>query len=124
MTFNQNSLINGNMTIGGSLALQNGTLTGPTTFALSSGHSPILCCDSTSGVININLPSAANANFAFIELTIKDVSGTAKTNNINLVPNGTDTIEGLNSTYIMSAAYSQVTLLNAQVGSTFKWILL
>lgn len=54
----------------------------------------------TSAARTLNLPTPAVMDFY-----IKDVTGTANTNNISLVPNGGEKIEGLAATRLLAAAY-------------------
>lgn len=54
----------------------------------------ILYVDSSGGAVTVTLPAAVNRNG--FPLTIKDVAGAAATHNISIVPNGTETIDGLN----------------------------
>lgn len=49
----------------------------------------------TSSARTINLPAATTA----VLFCIKDATGSAGTNNISVVPNGTNTIDGVNATY-------------------------
>lgn len=58
----------------------------------------------TSSARTLNLPAATNAMFCMI----KDGSGSAQTNNISVVPNGTDTIDGSNSTFLLD--YDRVSI--------------
>lgn len=66
----------------------------------------IIFVDSTGGAISINLPAADNGRVLFIQ----DVGGAANTNNITLVRNGSDTIQGVGANYVMDADYQGVTL--------------
>lgn len=64
----------------------------------------------TSAARTINLPAASTvANRRYI---FKDSTGSAQTNNISIVPNGTDTIEGLNVTKVLQTNWGSWTLVN------------
>lgn len=54
-----------------------------------------LAVDTSGGAITINLQAALARSG--VPLVVKDVSGNASTNNITIVPNGVETIEGLSS---------------------------
>jgi hypothetical protein len=65
----------------------------------------IIFCNQ-SGAITITLPTPTNGR----QLIIKDISGTAATNNITIARHGTETIEGVSASYVLSANYVSVTL--------------
>lgn len=70
----------------------------------------------TSAARTINLPTATSvADRAYI---FKDVTGTSETNNISIVPNGTDQIEGLNTTKIFQTNFGSWILISDGVS---KW---
>lgn len=52
----------------------------------------------TSSATTLNLPAASNAMF----FMIKDISGLSRTNNISVVPDGSDTIESAAATFTLS----------------------
>lgn len=60
-----------------------------------------LLCDTSSGTITINMPSSVLQR----DLFIKDTNGTFATNNVTLVPNGSDKFEGLSGNLILSANF-------------------
>ena len=81
----------------------------------------IVACSTTTSVINVNLIAASS----FIQdgspgiLIIKDEGGNAGTNNITVVPNGTDKIDGVNASFTINTNYG-VTRLYAISGNWFK----
>jgi hypothetical protein len=66
----------------------------------------------TSGASTINLPTAATRQGA--PVNIKDLTGDANTNNITLVPSGTETIDGFSAS---AAAANGVAVLSVDYGS-------
>jgi trimeric autotransporter adhesin len=91
-------------------------------FSVSSTPYTILSTDAysvyfvtTTSAITINLPSTTSVtDRAYI---FKDVSGMANTNNISLTPNGTDKIEGINATKLLSSNYGAWTFLSDGAGN-------
>jgi hypothetical protein len=91
-------------------------------FAVSSSPYTILSTDAysayfitTTSAITINLPTSASvSDRAYI---FKDVSGMANTNNISIVPNGADKIEGINATKLLSSNYGAWTFLSDGAGN-------
>ena len=73
-----------------------------------SGVDTILLVDTTAGPVTINLPPSASRNG--LELTIKDGGGHAATNVITIVPNGAETIDGINPAYLIDSNYAGVKL--------------
>lgn len=67
---------------------------------ISTDAQKILLIDSSSAR-TLNLPAATVAMF----FMVKDAIGSAQTNNISIVPDGTDTIDGSNSTFLMQENY-------------------
>lgn len=64
----------------------------------------------TTAARTINLPSASSVSDRVY--IFKDISANASANNITIVPNGTDKIEGLNSSFIYSTSSGSLTLLS------------
>lgn len=69
----------------------------------------------TSAARTINLPAATTSMF-FI---LKDQIGSAQTNNISVVPNGTDVIDGSNSTYTIDWSFASIGLVSDGVSAWF-----
>lgn len=69
----------------------------------------------TSTAKTLNLPAATNVMW----LNIKDVTGSAATNNISVAPNGSDTIEGVNATWAMNETYGSITLMSDGVSAWY-----
>ncbi len=67
----------------------------------------VLYVDTSGGAITINLQPAAGRGG--IPLTVKDVSGNAAANNISIVRNGAETIDGL-TTYPINMDFGGVRL--------------
>lgn len=66
----------------------------------------------TSGASTVNLPTSATRQGA--PVIIKDLTGDANTNNITLVPSGTETIDGFSAA---AAAANGVALLSIDFGA-------
>lgn len=64
---------------------------------LSTDAQKILIID-TATAKTLNLPPATTAMW----FGVKDGAGSAQTNNISIVPDGTDTIDGVNATYLIN----------------------
>ena len=89
-------------------------VTGPTTYT-ATATDYYISCDSTAGVITIKLP---NAPTTLREFVIKDRTGQASINNINVTTvGGTVTIDG-ETTYIIDANDTAIGLLFN--GTTFE----
>lgn len=69
----------------------------------------------TSTAKTLNLPAASNV----MCLWIKDVTGSAATNNITIAPNGADTIEGVAGNLVINETYSSRTLMSDGVSRWF-----
>ena len=96
----------GTTNIFGSITYRSHTIT--SSYAIDSGSLPdtwVLC--NQSGAINITLPNPFPSG-RFIG--IKDVSKTAATNNITILPNGSESIEGLGSSYVIDSNGGSVIL--------------
>lgn len=68
----------------------------------------------TSSARTLNLPAASNVMY-FI---IKDGTGSAQTNNITVVPNGADLIDGINGAFVIYSNYGALPLISDGVS---KW---
>jgi hypothetical protein len=69
----------------------------------------------TSTAKTLNLPAATNVMW----VGIKDVTGSADSNNITIAPNGADTIEGVAGNYTMDETYSSRMLISDGVSAWF-----
>lgn len=92
------------------------TLAGNITLT-DSDHKEVLLVDTTAPR-NVTLPAASASKRVVI---LKDKSGQAMTNNISVIPNGTDTIEGLNATKALATNWGSWTL---QSDGTSAWYFL
>lgn len=86
-------------------------------FVVAGDKNAVLLID-TSFNRSIMLPAASAFDGGF---GIKDVSGQADVHKITVVPNGSDTIDGLNSSLIMDAASGQVRLISDHSGGWSMW---
>jgi hypothetical protein len=83
-------------------------IVGPTTY-VATATDFYLSCDSTLGLITIQLPDAPTANRLFV---IKDRTGAAPTHNIDITTvSGTDTIDIGETIYDLTDAFESVELL-------------
>lgn len=89
----------------------------------TSGNTSVYFCFTGTSAVTINLPSAASAPAGSI-LIIKDAQGNGGTNNISIVPNGTDNIEGLNATKKITSNWGSITLISASVFANNYWVML
>ena len=76
----------------------------------------VILADSTLGTVQINFPSVAT-NTGRV-LVVKDSGGAATTNAITVVPDGADTIDGLNTSFVLAANYSAVVFIS---GNGTEW---
>lgn len=81
---------------------------------LTSDAQKVLLID-TSAARTLNLPAATNSMYVII----KDKTGTSQTNNITITPDGTDTIDGSNSSYLIRSNYSALALVSDGVASWY-----
>lgn len=86
------------------------TYSAPSSFPYSvvTGDAQKVLGIDTSTANTLNLPAATNV----MAFWVKDISGTAATNNITISPNGSDTIDGTNSNYTMDENYSSRLLMS------------
>lgn len=94
----------------------NTTVAGTVTISSSDAFA-IYLVDTTSSR-TINLPTATSVGTR--RYIFKDITGTAETNNISIVPNGTDQIEGINTTKIIQTNFGTLTLVSD--GSSKWWL--
>ena len=86
-------------------------------------HSPtandvVFLADSSAGVLTINLPVVATNEGRV--LVVKDAGGLSGTNPITIAADAADTIDGLNTTFSLSANYGAVVLI-AGCAATNEW---
>ena len=103
----------GTSTLGGKVTMSAGqkvavsaTKTANYTVALATDY--IVRVDSTGGIFTISLPSGHTAGDT---VTIKDVTGSAGTNNVTIDPNAAELIDGL-STFVITVNYQAVTAVS------------
>jgi hypothetical protein len=77
-------------------------------YTVVSGDAQSVLSVDTSAARTINLPAATTAMY-FI---IKDSTGSCATNNITIVPDGTDTIEASNSSFVMNSNFQSIGLIS------------
>ena len=95
-------LINGPLVVNGGSVVMNRTVVSATTFnAASSSHFIAVQTTTIGSASTINLPAASTLRDGQ-SFVIKDEQGAANSNNINIVANGTDEIDGENSVVIES----------------------
>jgi hypothetical protein len=117
-TLNNNGLLN----VNGLLAYEPrfvSSLLSPYTISASLPiAAPAFILVNTGAAVTINLPAASTVPGLLI--LIKDYIGSAATNNITVVPNGTDNIEGLNVNYIITTPWASLTLMSTGA----NWIMI
>lgn len=70
-------------------------------YDVDSGDAQKVLGVDTSSAKTVNLPAATTSMF----FMIKDITGSAQSNNISVVPDGTDTIDGSNTTMALGTNY-------------------
>jgi len=83
-------------------------------YSVTTADSQKVLVIDTSAARTINLPAATDS----VHVILKDGTGTANTYNISVVPNGTDLIEGSNTTYLIDWNYGALTLISDGIS---KW---
>jgi hypothetical protein len=73
-------------------------------------------CDTSGGAFTVNLPSGSAGNI----VAFKDYKGIFQTNNLTIAPNGTDKIDGVNASAIISTENAALVLVFAD--STRGWL--
>ena len=76
----------------------------------------LICADVSAGALTINLPTAASMTGFF---NLWDFKNNANVNNITLVPNGTDKINGLNANLVLTSQGGRWMLMSG--GATPGW---
>jgi len=84
-------------------------------YTVVSGDAQKVLLIDTSAARTINLPAATTTMFVIL----KDQIGSAQTNNISVVPNGTDVIDGANTTYLIDWNYGSIGLVSDGVSAWF-----
>lgn len=82
----------------------------------SSEAQKVVTVDS-SAARTINLPSAT----VQMQVVIKDETGSADINNITIVPDGSDTIDGAAANYVLDSALGSINLISDGVS---KWLVI
>lgn len=90
------------------------TITSNLTIDTTTTDYYILC--NNSGAINVTLPTPTNGR----ELIIKDIAGTANTNNITLVRHGSEKIEGIAASRVLQVNFGSWVIVS---DGTNWWIL-
>ena len=96
--------------------LQKGWVTHTAAYTAVDGDQ--IFCDTTAAPFNINLPAGAVGN----EITIIDSRNYFNSNNLTVVRNGTDKINGVDGNLTLSTQGQNITLVyaNANIGWAFK----
>jgi len=76
-------------------------------YTITTSDYIILC--NNSGAINLTLPSPSTTGQVYV---IKDIAGTAETNNITIVRAGSEKIEGVAASYIFRTNWGKITLVS------------
>ena len=92
----------GYVQVASALVLPRTTKTGNYTIAYTD-HTILV---NPSGAFNVTLPAPVDG----IEFVIKDISGTAETNNVTIVRNGSEKIEGVAASYILATNWGCIKL--------------
>lgn len=91
-----------------------------TDFTADSPRTPLwIFCNSTAGVITVNLPEIDTLPYLNAKIIIVDVAGTADTNAITIAPNAADTINSEAVNMVINTENGVVTL---EIASTTQWI--
>ena len=88
------------------------TVTAAGAVTVSASDIVILMNKTAGAATSVNLPAASTRNG--LPLTIKDLKGDANTNNITIVPSGTETIDGFSPA---AAAANGVALIDINYGA-------
>lgn len=89
------------------------TTPGAYPYAITTGVAQSVIAVDTSSARTLTLPAATDAMYCIV----KDASGLAATNNITITPDGTDTLEGVNSSYTIDANRAAVGLISDGVSA-------
>jgi hypothetical protein len=91
------------------------SLPGGYPYSVTSADDHRILMVNTSAARTLNLPAATTAMY----FQAKDITGTAGTNNISVVPDGTDTIDGVNATYVVNSNYAALGFISDGASSWF-----
>lgn len=99
----------------------NGPYNWKTTTTTSSSYNVtstdvVILADSSSNTVTVNLPSATTSGRL---LYVKDSGGNSSSNNITLVQDGTDTIDGSTENLVIQQNYTAITILSNGSGGWF-----
>lgn len=96
-------------------------VTGAGNVVVQSNDRVLLIKQAAPAAANIILPSAQSRNS--VPITVKDLAGVAAANNLTLVPNGSETIDGA-ANFVLNDNFETVTLnpITAQGGPAGWWI--
>lgn len=84
-------------------------------YTVVSGDAQKVLLIDTNAARTITLPPATTSMF----FMLKDQDGLAQTNNISIVPDGTDVIDGANATYTIDVNYASIGLVSDGVSAWF-----
>jgi hypothetical protein len=84
-------------------------------YTVVSGDFQKMIAVDTTSARTINLPAATTTMYVHI----KDISGSAATNNITITPSGSDSIEGAVSSYLVDANYASVNLISDGISAWY-----
>jgi len=84
-------------------------------YTVTSGDSEVVLIIDTSSARTINLPAATTA----MTVVIKDGAQSAQDNNITVAPNGSDTIDGANSNYVINTNNAALWFISDGVSSWY-----
>lgn len=85
------------------------TVTAAGDITVSATDHYVIVNKTVGAATNANLPAAAS--YGGGKVTIKDGKGDADSNNISIVPNGTETIDGSNTALVISSAFGFYSLI-------------
>jgi hypothetical protein len=102
--------VNGKLNMDSRMSLAGFSVTTTPYTILSTDGYAIYFINTSTSAITINLPAISAVSDRMY--VFKDISGNANTNNITIVPSGTNTIEGLNVSKIFQTNFGSWTLIS------------